>query len=171
MVSVTERFLKHIAFDNGPFNIEFYWERSSDEIWLLEINTRISKSHCPLFRDVDGQSHHKVMLDLALGQQPAFPHRQGNYRVAAKFMWRIFEDALVQRVPSREELQALNQRFPSAEIQLHIDQGMRLSDLKDQDSYSYEVAVIFLAANNQHKLLQKYRDVQHAIPIELEAVD
>jgi hypothetical protein len=86
-------------------------------------------------------------------------------------MWRIFENALVQRVPSREELQALNQRFPSAEIQLHIDQGMRLSDLKDQDSYSYEVAVIFLAANNQHKLLQKYRDVQHAIPIELEAVD
>lgn len=115
MISVTERFLTHIAYDNGPFNIEYYWESSNDSIWLLEINTRISKSHCPLFRDVDGASHQKVMIETALGENPDFPHRQGKYRVAAKFMWRIFEDAKVNRVPTESELSALHERFPSAE--------------------------------------------------------
>lgn len=170
MNSVTERFLTQIAYDNGPFNIEYYWESSNDSIWLLEINTRISKSHCPLFRDVDGASHHKVMIETALGEKPDFPHRQGKYRVAAKFMWRIFEDAKVKRVPTESELSALHERFPSAEIQLHIKEGMLLSSLKDQDSYSYEIAVIFLGGNSQKELLKKYRNVQQAMNIELESL-
>jgi len=168
MIAVTSRFLCHIGFDNGPFNIEFFWERSNDAIWLLEINTRISKSHCPLFRNVDGATHHKIMLDLALGQRPEFPHRQGSYKLAAKFMWRIYEDAYVRRVPDSRELKALQQRFPGAEIQLHIHEGMRLSELRDQDSYSYEIAVIFLAGNTQQELLQKYREVQRLMNIEFE---
>lgn len=167
MIAVTERFLSYIAFDNGPFNIEFYWETGRDRIWLLEINTRISKSHCPLFRHVDGASHHQVMLDLALGIRPEFPHRKGPYRYAAKFMWRIYEDAMVKRVPTKAELQAIGRRFPSADIQLHIQEGMRLSELKDQDSYSYEIAVIFLGGDSQKELLGKYRAVQQTLPLEL----
>jgi biotin carboxylase len=167
MIAVTERFFTSIGFDNGPFNIEFYWESQRDKIWLLEINTRISKSHCPLFRHVDGASHHQVMLDLALGKRPEFPHRQGRYRYAAKFMWRIYEDAQVKRVPTEDELRALCNRFPNTEIELHVDEGMRLSELKDQDSYSYEIAVIFLGGNSQNELLQKYRAVQQALPVEL----
>ena len=167
MIAVTRRFLTAIGFDDGPFNIEFYWESERDSIWLLEINTRISKSHCPLFRHVDGASHHQVMLDLALGKRPEFPHRQGRYRYAAKFMWRVYADALVERVPTEDELRALGSRFPSAEIQLHIDAGMRLSELKDQDSYSYEIAVIFLGGDSQKDLLQKYRAVQQALPLQL----
>lgn len=167
MIDVTQRFLKHIGFDNGPFNIEYYWESATDDIWLLEINARISKSHCPLFRDVDGASHHQVMLDLALGQRPDFPHRQGKYKLAAKFMWRVYEDALAKRIPTQAEIRALHKQFPSAEIELYIHEGMQLSELRDQDSYSYEIAVIFLGGNNQHELLQKYRTLQQALPIEL----
>lgn len=167
MIAVTKRFLGYIGFDNGPFNIEFYWETERDSIWLLEINTRISKSHCPLFRHVDGASHHQVMLDLALGRRPEFPHRKGPYRYAAKFMWRIYEDAMVKRVPTKAELQAIGRRFPSAEIQLYIQEGMRLSELKDQDSYSYEIAVIFLGGDSQKELLGKYRVVQQTLPLEL----
>jgi hypothetical protein len=167
MIAVTERFLTFIHFDNGPFNIEYYWERGKDKIWLLEINTRISKSHCPLFRDVDGVSHQKVMIQLALGEQPDYPHRQGEYKVAAKFMWRVYEDAIVKHVPSEAELLALQQQFPGVEIQLHIKKGIRISSLKDQDSYSYEIAVIFVGGQSQKELLQKYRDVQQAMHIEL----
>jgi hypothetical protein len=107
------------------------------------------------------------MLDLALGRQPEFPHRKGPYRYAAKFMWRIYEDAMVKRVPTKAELQAIGRRFPSAEIQLHIQEGMRLSELKDQDSYSYEIAVIFLGGDSQKELLGKYRVVQQILPLEL----
>jgi hypothetical protein len=167
MTGITERFFTAIGFDHGPFNIEFYWESRHDSIWLLEINTRISKSHCPLFRHVDGAPHHQVMLDLALGKRPQFPHRLGRYRYAAKFMWRIYEDARVKRVPTEEELSALCRRFPSAEMQLHIDAGMRLSELRDQDSYSYEIAVVFLGGGSQKELLQKYASVQQMLHVEL----
>ena len=42
------------------------------------------------------------------------------------------------------EIEAVRTRFPGTEIQLHIQPGMRLSELRDQDSYSYEIAVIFI---------------------------
>lgn len=167
MIKVTDRFLTHIGFDNGPFNIEFYWEPESDDIWLLEINARISKSHCPQFKYVDGISHHQVMLDLALGQRPSFPHRQGAYRYAAKFMWREYSDAMVNRIPSAQELQAVSRRFAGTEILLHIREGMRLSDLRYQDSYSYEIADVFIAGDSEQELLQKYQAVQKALPLEL----
>ncbi|MFC6673943.1 ATP-grasp domain-containing protein [Marinobacterium aestuariivivens] len=167
MFDDTGRFLRAIGFDHGPFNIEFYWDSRHDQIRLLEINNRISKSHCPLFRNVDGLSHHQVMVDLGLGKRPDFPYRRGRYRYAAKFMWRQYEDAMVKKVPSDKELAALCRRFPGAQIQLHIHEGMKLSELKDQDSYSYEIAVIFLGDNNQQKLLQQYARLKQAIPLEL----
>lgn len=167
MVEITDRFLRAIGFDHGPFNVEFYWDRHHDRIQLLEINNRISKSHCPLFRHVDGLTHHQVMLDLGLGRPPDFPHRQGPYRYAAKFMWRHYEDARVARVPDEAEWRRLQARFPSAQLQLHVHEGMRLSDLKDQDSYSYEIAVLFLGGNSQQELLQKYARLQRLMPLEL----
>ncbi|ATJ81879.1 acetyl-CoA carboxylase biotin carboxylase subunit family protein [Halomonas beimenensis] len=167
MSEIVARFLNGIGFDHGPFNAEFYWDRRHGRIWLLEINNRISKSHCPLFRHVDGLSHHQVMLDLGLGKRPDFPHRQGAYRYAAKFMWRRYRDARVTKVPNEAELRRLGERFPSAQVQLHVHEGMRLSELADQDSYSYEIAVIFLGADSQKSLLQKYARLRRSIPLEM----
>ena len=81
---------------------------------------------------------------------------------------RLFDAVLT--ATELDELRALGGRFPSAEIQLHIAEGMRLSELKDQDSYSYEIAVIFLGGDTQKELLQKYRAVQQALPLELAPV-
>ena len=51
--------LKRIGLDHTPFNMEFFWDEYSDKIWLLEINPRISKSHCPIFQMATGASHHE----------------------------------------------------------------------------------------------------------------
>ncbi len=170
MTDITRRFMNQIGFDNSPFNIEYYWDANTDRIWLLEINTRISKSHCPLFKHVDGAYHHQVMVDVALGRRPDFPYREGKYRYAGKFMWRIYQDAVVTRVPTPEELDDICRRIRGVEVQLHVHEGMRLSELLDQDSYSYEVAVIFVGANSQKKLLQKYRDCQEAMHLRFDPV-
>jgi biotin carboxylase len=170
MFCAAERFLKYIKYDNGPFNIEFYWQSSNNNIKLLEVNTRISKSHCPLFHDVDGASNQKVMLETALGMRPDFPHRQGDYKIAAKFMWRAYEDAVVKHLPSETELRRLHERFPSAQIQLEIEEGTQLSTLIYQDSYSYEIGVIFLGGNSQKELLAKYQEIKEAMHIEFEPV-
>jgi biotin carboxylase len=167
MIAATERLLTYIGFDNSPFNIEFYWDEEHDKIWLLEVNTRISKSHCPLFCYVDGLSHHLVMVELALGRKPVFPHRQGPYRYAAKFMWRVYADAIVKRVPTEQEIRAISERISGCQIQMHIHEGMLLSELSDQESYSYEIAVIFLGCDSQQELLDKYQLIQQAMPLEL----
>jgi hypothetical protein len=171
MTDITRRLMNHFDYDTSPFNIEFYWDEAHDSLFLLEINPRISKSHCPMFFNVDGAYHHQVMVEVALGQRPAFPHRQGRHRMAAKFMWRECRDALVKHVPTGQELREIAAQFPSAEIQLNVREGMRLSDLLDQDSYTYEVGAIFLGGDSQKQLLEKYRACRRAIPLQLEPMD
>jgi hypothetical protein len=45
-----------------------------------------------------------------------------------------------------------------------------LNQQADQDSYSYEIAVIFLGADSETELLQKYADVQQTLSLELDPV-
>jgi hypothetical protein len=107
MSSISRKVIGHIGYDNGPFNVEYFWDAERDHIWLLEINPRISKSHAPLFRMVDGLYHHQVMVDLGLGRRPRFQAGAGGCRVAAKFMVRYFTDQIVRRVPSADEIAEL----------------------------------------------------------------
>jgi len=171
MATICKRLIGHIGYDDAPFNIEFFWEADSDRIWLLEINTRISKSHAPLFQMVDGCYHHQVNLDLALGRRPNFPCRDGRYRCAAKFMLRHYGDARVTRVPSPDELDALRDSEPDAAVQLLVEPGTRLSSLHDQDSYSYEVAVVFLGGDDTRDLEAKYERLRERLPLEFEPLD
>lgn len=163
MAAVIRKVILHIGLDNTPFNVEFFWHSRTDRIWLLEINPRISKSHCPLFEMVDGQSHHKVMIEVALGRKPDYPQRQGRFRCAAKFMLRRFEDACVAGVPSDREVRRLEKQFPGTRIQVLVREGMRLSQLRHQDSYSYEYAVVFMGGDNPRQLLDKYRSCSEAL--------
>jgi len=167
MVEVAGAFLRHIGYDDSPFNMEFFWDSLTDDLWLLEVNSRISKSHAPLFRLVDGMYHHKVMVDTALGRKPDFPYRQGEHKYAAKFMWRVASDAIVARVPSMDEVRALEQRVPELQIQFHVRKGMRLSELADQDSYTYEIAVLFLGGDSESELQEKYAFCQESLHLHL----
>ena len=56
------------------------------------------------------------------------------------------------------------------EVQLNVCEGMRLSDLNYQDSYSYEIASVFVGGDSEQELLQKYCDVQQALPLTLVAL-
>ena len=168
MVDAAQKVITHTGYDNAPFNIEFYWNQEDDTIHLLEINTRISKSHCPLFKMVDGEYHHQVMLDLALGRAPDFPKGLGKFQTGAKFMLRCFHDGRVAAVPEKDDLEQVYNKYPGTEILLHIHPGMRLSELRDQDSYSYETAVLFMGADNRQNLLMHYADALKMLPFRID---
>lgn len=159
MIEAADRIMRHFGYDGAAFNIEFYWDSDSDRIRLLEINARISKSHSPMFLMVDGATNLKVPLELSVGKRPDFPHRQGNHKLCGKFMLRYFEDGLIERVPTEEDIAAVREKYPEAMVRVHATQGTNLSDLSLQDSYSYELADIFLGADRQKELLDKYEDV------------
>lgn len=139
------KLLTEIGFDNSAFNVEFFWDPTSDALNLLEINPRISKSHGPLFHMVDGATHHKLAIDLALGNKPELPQGKGDAALASKFMLRSFEaDGVVRRVPSQEELETLRHILPDMEANILVEENTQLSSLFYQDSYSFELAEIFL---------------------------
>lgn len=157
MVALTETIMGHIGYDNAAFNVEYFWDEVQGRIWLLEINTRISQSHCDLFEKVDGISNQQVTVDLGLGQRPNMPHRQGEYPMAAKFFQRVFfTDAVVTRVPTDAEVIALEAEFPGCQIAVQVEEGQRLSSLPEQDAYSFALAHIYMGAASAEQLLADY---------------
>jgi biotin carboxylase len=163
MSEIVRRFLTHVGFDDSTFNVEFFWDEPRDRIWLLEVNTRISQSHSYMFAMVDGASNHQAMVEVALGRRPAMPCREGPYRYAAKFFYRKFEDAVVERVPGREKVHAIEQQIPGTLIRLNVDEGTKLRHLREQDSYSYDIAWIFVAGETRKQLRAHYRECVEAL--------
>lgn len=166
MTEAAATLMAQIGYDTAPFNMEFYWSPANDQVRLLEVNARISKSHSPLFEMVDGTPHQQVAIDLALGRAPTFPQRKGRHAVAAKFMVRVFEDAEIVRVPDESDVAALQEALPDAKVRILAKAGERLSHMPHQDSYSFEVAEIFLGAPSQKALLQMYETAKRLLPFE-----
>ncbi|WP_104020044.1 ATP-grasp domain-containing protein [Roseovarius nitratireducens] len=172
MNEITRKVMAHIGYDNAGFNIEYYWDEVQDKIWLLEINTRIAQSHCDLFEMVDGVSHQQVTVDLGLGRKPDMPRGEGPENVAAEFFYRVFfNDATVARTPSRAELEVASEQVDGTRIVSYVKQGMRLSELPEQDAYSYAVASIWMGANKQSKLLWNYEQVMKKLNYEFSDIE
>lgn len=170
MIDAAKLLIAPTGLDDSPFNMEFFWNRRADRIWVLEINARISKSHSPLFEKVEGVPHKQVMVDVALGQQPEYPLGLGRFRHAAKYMLRRYnsdDEHVVLNAPDVDEVRAIERRFPGSEITLHINEGMRLSDVHLQDSYSCELAEIFVGANSQRVLMRTYHTIVDGLNIKV----
>jgi hypothetical protein len=156
MGDAVERLVRHVGLSDAPFNAEFFYDEVTGRLGFLEINARVSKSHSPLFARVDGVSNLEVMVRTGLGEAPTMPAGGGPDRTAAKFMVRLYEDGVVVRAPTAEELSELALQFPDVDIQVHVEPGMRLSELPNQDSYSYELATLFMGGPDEGELVDRY---------------
>ncbi|MEU4364514.1 ATP-grasp domain-containing protein [Promicromonospora sp. NPDC023987] len=170
MVDTAERFMRHIGYDDGAFNVEYMWNREADLLRLIEVNTRISQSHTELFLKVDGTSNHEVAIDVALGEAPRMPRRQGRFAVAGQ--WHIFHDAdaVVRGVPGEEDLAALERAVPDTKVTLQVAPGDRLSDLPHQDSYRFKLGSVYLGADDHDQLADRFRQALGLLPFELDPV-
>ena len=167
MEDVARKTLQRIGFDGSAFNIEFFWERSSDTISLLEINTRIAQHHSDLFDKVHGVSNHQVAVELALGHDQKFPAARGRFKCAAAFWLRRHEDAWVADVPSAQTLEAIARDYPGTYVELDVHPGMWLSELHDQDSYSYVLALIYVGADTHEQLMSHHEAIVERLDFDL----
>lgn len=167
MATIACRLVEHLGLVESAFDVEMFYNRRKDHIWILEINPRLSQSHCELFEKVDGVSHHKVMIDLAMGRQPRMPRAEGAFAWAAKFFVRAFEDALVTAIPDPKQIERVEQLLPGTAVRIHVRPGMRLSELTHQDSYSYELAELYLGGQSPGELLARYRQCMSMLHFEL----
>jgi biotin carboxylase len=154
----SKRIIDRSGFRDSPFNIEYFYDEAFNRIWTLEVNPRLSQSHSYLYRMVDGDSNFEIMIRLAMGQIPHFPHREGPYEVAGKFFLRHFQDGTVRRAPAEKEIEEYHRNNPYSRVDLQVKEGIRLSDLHRQDSYSYDLAHIFLGGRDRDELLDRYHN-------------
>jgi biotin carboxylase len=153
---VSKKVMRQVGMDAATFSIEYFYDPQRDSLNLLEINPRHSQSHAELFEYVDGVPNHHCMLSLALGRDPALPHRAGPYKVAAKWYYRWFADGTVRRTPGPEDIARIEKEIPGVRIDVVPDEGQRLSDTEQQDSYSYEIAHIFTGGDSEEDIRAKY---------------
>ncbi|WP_055487561.1 acetyl-CoA carboxylase biotin carboxylase subunit family protein [Streptomyces sp. WMMB 322] len=165
---VTKRVIWQIGMNNATFSIEFFYDAQKDEINLLEINPRHSQSHAELFEYVDGVPNHDCMLSLALGREPSLLPGHGTYAVAAKWYHRWFTDGVVRRVPTQEEIAEVEREIPGVKIDVVPEQNELLSDAPEQDSYSYELAHVFVGADSEAEMVDKYNRCLAALPFRVE---
>jgi hypothetical protein len=168
MVRITERIISAVGFDDSAFNIEYYWDREKDRIWLLEINTRVSQSHSDIFEKVDGATNQAITVDVALGRDPEFPYQKGRFPRAAKFFWRVFENGVVRKVPTAEEIEKVREEMPGTIVRPQVTPGMELSELLEQDSYSYAICQLYIGGEDQKDLLDKYIRCQELLTFEID---
>ena len=168
MAKLSARVIRQIGLDGITFNIEYFWNADHDTISLLEVNPRHSQSHAELFEQVDGVANHDHMLQLALGREPRPRRGEGPYDVAAKWFVRRTADGVARRVPTAAEVERVERSIPGCTVDVTVAVGDRLSELYDQDSYSYALGVVYLGADDEDELIRKYEQALEGLPFEFE---
>jgi len=168
MMDATRSIIQQIGLDNAAFNAEFFYDQTSDNVWFLEVNPRISQSHAEIFERVQGVSHHSVMVDLALGRKPKPMEKKGKFNIAGHFMFRTFESGRITRIPSNSAIQKLAQRQPGTVVKFQVQTGQHLKDLQGQDMYSYEIANVFIGGRDQMEMLDKYDESLAVLQFDIE---
>jgi hypothetical protein len=166
LAECARRVIARLGLSCVGFNIEFFWDPDQGTVNLLEVNPRHSQSHAKLLHYVDGVPNHQCMVELGLGRRPDMPHRKGEHNVAGKWFVRRFSDAVVRHAPTDEEIAELERRNPGCAVEILASEGQRLSEMGEQDSYSYAIATIHIGAEDEEQLKAKFDRCVEELPFE-----
>lgn len=167
MTDLAERFVRASGLDESAFNVELFWDRRHDHLWLLELNARASQSHFDLFEHVDGVSSALVPLQVALGRRPDPPWRAGRWAVAAKCFLRAYADAYVTSAPGPERIAEVEASIPGVSVRLDVGEGDQLSLLPDQDAYSFELGHVIVPGTSPRHVTARFAECRARLGIEL----
>lgn len=167
MSGIAARIMETSGFDQSCFNIEMFYDATSDDIKVIEVNPRMAYQFSDLYQRVDGTHTHTIQLALATGEKAPWQKGQGRDRVATSFVWRVFEDRRVVRAPSDEDYARVQARFPGTIIKPMCRQGEKLSD-HDQDVGSYRVCITNMGASDWKTLDANYAEAKSMLLFVLE---
>ena len=154
LAELVKSLISQTSLDNTLFNVECIYNPITDKIYIVEINPRISSQFADLFERVDGFNTYEILLDIALNQKPHFCRGQGIFNIAASCVLRCFEDQLVLKVPSVNNINRLTKMFPDMYFERYAEVGKMLSNER-QDSKSFRYALIHLGAFDREDLLNR----------------
>ncbi|MCY9784527.1 biotin carboxylase [Nocardiopsis sp. EMB25] len=155
LFDLTDRVITRVGLDDTTFNVEYFHDPETDAVTLLEINPRHSQSHARLFEFVRGVSNHEIALRIALGEEPVL-EREGRGAMAAKWFVRSFRDGFLSAVPAPEDVARAEARVPGARVEVTARAGRWLSELPIQDSYSFELADVFVVGRDAEECEREF---------------
>ncbi len=169
MKQIAQCLLAGIGYDGALFNVEMSYDPRTDRIHIIEVNPKIASQFADLFMKVDGQSAYTALLQIAVGEEPTFRHREGDFKTAASCVLRTFTDRSVIGIPSNQTLRELVSRYPDARIEIHAAPGKRLSD-QMQDARSFRYGLINIGASSEPELERKFAHIQSRLDFQFAPV-
>ena len=169
MADIARELISGIELDHTVFNIEMFYNSETDAVHIIEINPRMSYQFADMFEKVDGINTYALQLQLSQGMQPEFENGNGRFGVAASFVLRLFENKLVTRVPTQEELREIRAQFPDSHIVIKVKEGIMLSDLS-QDEKSYRYAIINLGGKDWPDIYARFEELKQHLKFEFESM-
>ncbi len=140
-----QKFLTEVGFDHGLFNMEFFYDETSDKLTIIEFNPRMASQFSDLYQRVDGIDLHGMALALAQGQHPQTARQsKPTARVASSLVYRNFDsegasDSVI--MPGRQQVAKAMLAFPDLLLMpFPKDKGSIARDFKWLGSYRYGIA-------------------------------
>lgn len=157
--AVAAAFLKRVGFTHGFFNMEFFYDRASDRLTVIEFNPRLASQLADLYHRVDGRDVHAMTVALAQGLDPEnVPRRTPVGGAAASFVIRTFDAATNLHIPGPADQQWLRENFAEA-ILIHFPKSRvgLARELKWLGSHRH--AVFHLHGDDETHLRRQYEAV------------
>ena len=156
-LDVASRFLAAVGFSHGLFNMEFFYDASSDRLSVIEFNPRMASQLADLYLRVTGRDLYAMALALAHGEDPALaPARPATAGAASSFVFRHFSPSTAAVMPSEHKRRQFSREYPDGLLLTFPKAGQSLArDYKWLGSHRY--AVMHLGGTDEADLEQRCR--------------
>ncbi len=164
MATIAVECIKGIKLNNTLFNIEMMYNPQTNDVFIIEVNPRMSSQFADLFEKVDGVNSYQILLALAKGEKPHFKKNEGKYKTSASFVLRRFDNKMVIKSPTKEAIKEVSEQFADSRIEIFAIEGQDLGAFK-QDGKSFRYGLIHLGAQNKEALFHKFELCKQKLPI------
>src|SRR5262249_14115366 len=115
--ALAARIMRGLGFDHGFFNIEFFYDPVADSLRVIEVNPRLASQLADFYEKVDGLRIFDMVIELALGRDPALlARRTPTAGVAASLVWRTFDGAAPPPRATPAAREWLARTYPDAQL-------------------------------------------------------
>jgi len=154
-LDVARRFLGAVGFTHGLFNMEFFYDETTDQLAVVEFNPRMASQYSDLYRRVLGVDLHAISLALAHGRDPASLRvAEPTAGAAASFVYRALRPDDTVVMPGAKQQHALAQAYPGSLLFLYPKSpGSVARDFKWLGSYRY--AIVHLGGKDEADLRRR----------------
>jgi hypothetical protein len=156
---LADKILAAAQFTHGFFNMEFFYDQSTDRLTVIEINPRLGSQLADLYHRTQGIDVYRMVLAMGMGQDPALvPLQNTQCNAAASFVFRTFGNEPIPPAPSAQQLAWLKNFDPQALFMNFAKDAIGIRrEMKWLGSHRY--ATLNMAARDESTLHEKHREV------------